>query len=143
MARFFITCENLPQRLARARPRAPASHLELPQAALELSRQAIEHPAAIGGRRHGLGRALGFGMNHLDPPTHRIGTFGLVRRRLGRRIDGAMHVLHGTLHRLLDARTLAQRRQPLIGLLPGLANRADRLASTLLQRNDMRLDIAG
>ena len=88
MARFFIACRKVTDRAWRTPdPVRPASHLELPKAALELSRQAIEHPATIGRRRHGLGCALSLGMDHLDPPTHRIGALGLMCCRLRRRID--------------------------------------------------------
>jgi len=45
---------------------------ELPQARLQLRRQAIQHLAAGRGFHHSLCGTLGLGMDHLDPPTHRM-----------------------------------------------------------------------
>ena len=120
-----------------------ALNAELPQTGLQLPGQTIQHPPTVRSGRHRLGRALGFGMNHLDPPAHRIGPLSLMGRRRSRRIDRAMHLFHRCLHRVLHLGAFAQCRQAKIRLLPGLGNGPDRLMRALLQGSDMRLNIAG
>ena len=55
-----------------------------------------------------LRRTLGLGMDHLDPPTHRLRTLGLMFRRTRRQPNRRMHLLHRRLHRLLQAHAVAQ-----------------------------------
>ncbi len=54
-----------------------------------------------------------------------------------------MHLLDRSLHRLLQPRAVTQNQQAFTGLTPGLADCRHRLAGALLQRYDVRLDIAG
>ena len=81
-------------------------------------------------------------MDHLHAPTHRMRALGLMLGRARRQANRRMHLLHRSLHRLLQAHAVAQHQQALTGLAPRLADGFYGLTRALLQRNNMRLDIA-
>ena len=66
-----------------------------------------------------------------------------MRRRLRCQTNRCMHLLDRSLHRLLQPRTVAQHQQTFTGLTSGLPDRFHRLTRALLQRDDVRLDVAG
>jgi hypothetical protein len=78
----------------------------------------------------------------LDPPTHRLRALRLM---LGRRVARPIAACTCSTDACTDCckRTVAQHQQPFAGLPPGLTDRLDRLTRALLQRDDVRLDIAG
>lgn len=82
-------------------------------------------------------------MNGLNPTTHRLRALRLMRRCLRCQTYCRMHLLDRRLHRLLQPRTVTQHQQTFTGLTPGLTDRGHRLTRSLLQGNDVRLNVAG